>query len=824
MTDMLFMPSPSFFDTMQDMVFVMDARGKILYTNETVTRTLGYSVERCLAMQIPEFHPPEFLSQVQTNMERILTGAQKSCDVPLLHINGMRVPSRITVSKGYWNGAEAMYCIARDLTELTEATDNFRLAFEKNPSPMALTDLSTHVYLDVNDTYALTNRLHAYARDLEYKDDLLGVVFKVTQEFLKTRDPLSVTSFACETIGKTLDVSRVYLFTTDDTSVTEADGEEPSQLFFSQVAEWCGEGVQPYISDPMLQHVPASTMGEFIEILLKGNMFEAVVDLMPQSHTKQILATQGIVSIIVLPVFVDGTMQGFVGFDECRHVRKWIDVERTLLGLFIDSLAMALARQQLEQQLQQEKTLLRTTLVSVGDAVVSTDDKGSIVFMNPVAETLTGWPMTEAVGMPFCSVVRLVDERSGLDCSSLIAQVLQKRITLELDTHMVLVSKEGNRIPIEDSAAPIATADGTILGVVMVFRDFTEKKRRQDRIRYLSYHDQLTGLHNRRFFETVYPKLDVTRNLPMTLIMADVNGLKLTNDAFGHQHGDRLLRRVAWFLRSCRSDKDFLFRIGGDEFLMVLPQTTEEETLQRIESIQSTVDRMRIDGGRSILTLSIGYAVKNSTEESMSDVFKRAEDGMYRNKLSESLSMRSKTIDIIMNSLYEKSPREQLHSKRVSVLCELISTEMGLGKHLVDQMRIAGLMHDIGKIGIDSQILEKPGALDGYERAEIERHAEKGFRILSSANEFSEIALYVLEHHERLDGSGYPKGLVDDEISLQARILAVADTFDAMTSDRLYRNALPVETALDELLRWSGIRYDAKVVDAITSIKLRASH
>jgi len=175
--------------------------------------------------------------------------------------------------------------------------------------------------------------------------------------------------------------------------------------------------------------------------------------------------------------------------------------------------------------------------------------------------------------------------------------------------------------------------------------------------------------------------------------------------------------------------------------------------------------------------------------------------------------MRSKTIDIILNALFEKSKRESLHSKRVSEICEAIATMMNFSKDDVNQIRIAGLVHDIGKIGIDEAILNKTERLSAYEWKEIGKHPEAGWRILSSSIEFSELAQFVLEHHERWDGGGYPKGIKGEEISVEARIISIADAYDAMTSERSYRKPISKEATIEEIKRCSGSHFDPKLVE-----------
>ena len=165
-----------------------------------------------------------------------------------------------------------------------------------------------------------------------------------------------------------------------------------------------------------------------------------------------------------------------------------------------------------------------------------------------------------------------------------------------------------------------------------------------------------------------------------------------------------------------------------------------------------------------------------------------------------------------MNTLYEKNPREMLHSKRVSEMCVLIAKSMNCDDDFINQIRIAGLMHDIGKIGIEENILNKEGELNDYEWCEIKKHCEIGYRILSSVNEYLEIAEFVLEHEERWDGAGYPKGLKGDQISLQARIISLADSYDAMTGSRTYKERASKEEAIEELLRCSGTQFDSEIV------------
>ncbi|MEO1816011.1 MAG: HD domain-containing phosphohydrolase [Acetobacterium sp.] len=342
-----------------------------------------------------------------------------------------------------------------------------------------------------------------------------------------------------------------------------------------------------------------------------------------------------------------------------------------------------------------------------------------------------------------------------------------------------------------------------------IISEVSERKKAEQEILYLSYHDYLTGLHNRRFYEEELGRLDIPVNLPITLIMADVNGLKLINDSFGHAMGDKLLKKSARLITEAVPESSIVARLGGDEFIVILPQTDIFQAVEVINNLKAKTANEKI--GAFEISISYGYEIKEMEDQDIQEIYKRAEDDMYRHKLYESASIKNKTIELIMNTLYEKSSREMLHSRRVSEICKTIAVEMELSKDAVNQIGAAGLMHDIGKMGIDEKILNKEGLLNFEEWQEIQRHPEIGYRILSSSNEFSEMSKYVYEHHERWDGKGYPKKLKQEEISIQARIIGVADAYDAMTCDRTYRKGLSRTEAIRELRKNAGTQFDPEV-------------
>jgi len=349
------------------------------------------------------------------------------------------------------------------------------------------------------------------------------------------------------------------------------------------------------------------------------------------------------------------------------------------------------------------------------------------------------------------------------------------------------------------------------LQLAIIATDITERRQMEDRLEYLSYHDQLTGLYNRRFFESDIKLIDEDKNLPLTVIMADVNGLKLINDSFGHSFGDELIKKASEILKNGCREEDVIVRLGGDEFIIFMPKVDTYGAEKFIKSIKAASSSEKINSVS--VSISFGYMTKKDKEENILEILKKAEDYMYKKKLLESPSMRGKSINTIITTLHEKNKREEAHSYRVSQLCESMGKAINLDDDEIKELKTVGLLHDIGKIAIEENILNKNGKLTDEEWEEIKRHPEIGYRILSTVNEMSEIAIYVLAHHERWDGKGYPKGLAGEDIPLKSRIITIADSYDAMVSERSYRGALPKEVAIEELKRGKDTQFDSKLVD-----------
>jgi diguanylate cyclase (GGDEF)-like protein/PAS domain S-box-containing protein/putative nucleotidyltransferase with HDIG domain len=368
--------------------------------------------------------------------------------------------------------------------------------------------------------------------------------------------------------------------------------------------------------------------------------------------------------------------------------------------------------------------------------------------------------------------------------------------------------KSGEKRIVDVYSCPITYNSEKVLFSIIF--DVTEREEAFDEIKYLSFHDHLTGLYNRRYFDNVLKLMNDERFMPLTIVMADVNGLKLVNDSFGHSEGDELLTKAAEIIaEGCRKD-DISARIGGDEFAIILPNTDNNEAgkiVRRIKKLQSKIMIRQME-----LSMSFGFAVKHTVAADIELIVSDAENKMYKNKMHESASSRNKTVNIILKTLYDKCIGELEHSNRVSRNAAAIASAMGLSPEMISQIGVAGLLHDIGKIGVDESVLQKQGVFTRADRDEIEKHPESGWRILSNSDEYSNLAEYILYHHESLDGKGYPRGIKGDSIPLVSKIITVSDAYDAMTNERPYKKAKTHEEAIEELLRYSGTQFDPEIV------------
>lgn len=343
-----------------------------------------------------------------------------------------------------------------------------------------------------------------------------------------------------------------------------------------------------------------------------------------------------------------------------------------------------------------------------------------------------------------------------------------------------------------------------------------ERKEAEKEIRYLSLKDNLTGLYNRAYFEEEIKRLNTKRQLPLSIIMGDVNSLKVVNDTFGHREGDKLLKKISKIIKSCCREEDIIARWGGDEFSILLPKTTEDDSVEILNRIRDVC--FKTSDQKIPISISLGTSTKKNYKYDIKMTVKEAEDWMYRRKLLERKSTSSSIISSLERTLQEKSYETEEHALRLKDMSLVLGQSLKLTENKLNELVLLSALHDIGKIAIPDDILMKKGKLTRKEWGIVKRHPEIGFNITASSPQLVPIADAVLSHHEWWDGSGYPRGLKGEDIPLVSRIISIVDSYDVMTHDRCYRKAISKKKAVEELKKYAGIQFDPNLIEIFLEI------
>jgi len=362
----------------------------------------------------------------------------------------------------------------------------------------------------------------------------------------------------------------------------------------------------------------------------------------------------------------------------------------------------------------------------------------------------------------------------------------------------------------------------TILSVIAeIISNALSRYSDHQKIYYMTYHDQLTGLYNRRFLEEEMKRLNTGRQLPVSLIMTDLNGLKLINDAYGHNIGDQHLKYAAKILKIACREEDIIARWGGDEFVIILPQTSKKEAKAIAQRVINTASEFFVK--EIPISMSLGIAVNESGQMELSEILIDAEDDMYWQKSSKPRSIRSTVLENLLKTLEAKSYETEVHTRRMQKAAQLIGVQISLSDAELNRLNLLITLHDIGKINIPEEVLNKSEDLTEKEWAMIKKHSETGFRIAQATEDFACVAEEILAHHERWDGSGYPRGLSNGQIPLLARIINIADAYEVMSNRRPYKKALAKNEIAAEFKRCAGKQFDPDLIEIFLEILERQS-
>ncbi|TDX53210.1 diguanylate cyclase domain-containing protein [Orenia marismortui] len=380
---------------------------------------------------------------------------------------------------------------------------------------------------------------------------------------------------------------------------------------------------------------------------------------------------------------------------------------------------------------------------------------------------------------------------------------------------------DGEIRDVEVYSGPIKV-DNKIL-LYSIVHDITEKKKAEEEISYLTFHDPVTNLYNRSYYQRAIKELDLAENYPISIIMGDINGLKLTNDVFGHQCGDKLLIEVSNILKSATRSSDIVVRWGGDEFCILLAGSNSSEAKEVIKRIKSKCQNSNFDPIPP--SISLGYDTKYDSETELEEVFKIAEDRMYDEKEKFKATPNNYLINSFMKKLYSKNNYILENNKRVKDLAIKLGKELNLSQVELDKLSLLAEYHDIGHLRLSEDLVNNEDRISDQEKERIKKHSRLGYDIARRFSYLNPISEYILYHHENWDGSGYPKGLKGEKIPLLSQIIHLVDIYDALLHKIYY--ILDTEydcynctidlceiNVLDEIKRKRGVFFDPKLVDS----------
>jgi diguanylate cyclase (GGDEF)-like protein/PAS domain S-box-containing protein len=462
-----------------------------------------------------------------------------------------------------------------------------------------------------------------------------------------------------------------------------------------------------------------------------------------------------------------------------------------------------------ERALKESEVKYSSYIENAPYAVFVVDENGNYLESNKAATTITGYAKEQFLKM---NIRDLTAPESMEEAIHHFQSLIE---TGKMSAELQYRHKDGSiRWWTVDA---VTISDNRFLGFSI---DITARKQAEAELINLNKRDYLTGIYNRRYFETELKRMEAEKLLPLSIIIGDINGVKFINDAFGHAAGDRLILQTAMILNDCCREGDVLARTGGDEFSILMPNTDHAAASEVLRKIQTAIEEFNAANTEDIYrhSVSLGCATKTSEDEDIKEIIKIAEGYMYQRKLLEHTSAHSTIVASIRATMFEKSHETEEHAQRLVSLSKAVGMALDLPQAELDKLELLASLHDIGKVGIRDEILTKPEKLNEMEWAEIKRHPEIGYRIATTSPELSPIAEGILCHHEWWNGGGYPQGLRGENIPLIARIVAVVDAYDAMTNDRPYRKAIDHEEAVNIIKRNAGIQFDPQIVKTFAEI------
>lgn len=762
----------SLINNMNELFYTYDLLGKINYVNQKGWEYLGYTQEeiinRYLWDFIPERNREAFINTVK---QRLISGEAGSFELTMLHKDGSEKIFKLNASPIFDEG--------KRVGEMVLAED---ISDRKNAEKRLL--LSNEILKSTKEELLVSNQyLLAHEEELRYQLD----------EILKNKEALTEAQRQLFDIIEFLPDAT---FIIDKNGIVKMWNKAMEELTGIKGKDIIGKGEKIY-SIPFF----AEKKTMLIDLVLK-----------PQQERKKYsdISEKDKGVLIISENFCPEI--GENGTYMSGAASPLYDNYGNIIGA-IQSIRDISERKEAEKILRESELKYRNILHSLEDGYFECNLSGDITFLNRALHENAGYNYDEMLGINY---TKLMDAKNSKQVMSVFKKVLSFK-KIQRGFNWTVSKKNGEKMYVETTVLPIVEEE-KIVGFRGIIQDITERKIAENRLKFLSIHDALTGVYNRFYFEEEMKRLENGRQNPLALICCDLDGLKLVNDILGHDKGDQLLNIAAKIISQAFRAEDVVARVGGDEFAVILPNVQVEQVHTFLERIKKGLKEYNQQHPELLLSISIGFAISKN-KQNIKDLYREADNNMYREKLLNGLNARNSIIKALIKTLGARDFIDEGHGERVQNLVESIAEKLILPMRTIEELRLLAHFHDIGNVSISDEILFKKGKLNEAEYEEVKRHCEIGHRIARSAPELMLISDWILKHHEWWNGEGYPLGLEGEEIPIECRIFAIADAYDSMTSDRPYRRAMSHETAIQELIIASGKQFDPYLIDKFINDK-----
>ena len=799
----------------RDSIFVMTLDGQILETNLAAQRAYGYSPSAFQRMRVGQLRP---LTEQNLLSAQLTAASQNGILFRTWHVkkDGTHFPVEVHSGRLDMQGTPLIVSVVRDMTDAVLAE------LERDQREAALQALNLEVTATYEELTATHEELLATHEKLTASEEELRSQFEELmlrdKEIRRQNDLLLALQQTSLGLMQELEVDSLLedilhratkLVGTEHGFVYQLDAQK--DVFRRTFAVG-------YYKQDLGREIPSGQ--GVVGVVYRTGKAAIVNDYKAFSRSSPAsVQHEAIQAVLQIPLYLDGKLAGTIGLAYLVAGRVFTDAEVDVLEQFATIASVALEHARLlasyqweirekeaaVQALRQAQADNQAMINALPDQLFILDRNGRFLDYRSREQELYVAP-AQFIGKTLRDIFPPALADKAMQCIAAIQSPLDLQ---RLEYELPIVGETGYY-----EARFVACGPENIMAMV---RNSTERFVLQQQLEHLSLHDGLTGIYNRAFFEEQMQRFDLLRHVRVGLLICDVDGLKMMNDSLGHDAGDKMLQTVAAVLCHVFRSGDIVARIGGDEFAVLLHVDEEVSLQQYSERIRQRIDLHNEAQPALPISLSVGFAVKRDGAD-MRSVFKEADNHMYREKLHQQSSARSAIVRALMKALEARDFVTEGHVDRLKDAMAGFAVNLGLPENEIADICLLAQFHDIGKVGIPDHILFKPGPLNDEEWAVMRQHCEIGYRIARSAPDLAPIADWILKHQEWWNGQGYPLGLAGETVPLPCRMLAIADAFDAMTSDRPYRSAMKVSQALAEIERCAGGQFDPRLAQLFVAM------